>query len=49
MMPRVNRRKVKSPASGRSAWAACAAVRTSVIPCTCRVEAVVRMMKKAAS
>jgi hypothetical protein len=47
MMPRLNSTKVNSPASGRSASAACAEVWMSVTPTACSVAAVLRMMKKA--
>ncbi len=46
-MPAANSRKANSPAMGRSAVAASAEVWMVVMPCTCSVTAVVRMMKKA--
>ena len=47
MMPRLNSRKVSSPASGRSASAAWAEVWMSRTPAACSVAAVLRMMKNA--
>ena len=47
MMPRLNSRKVSSPASGRSASAAWAEVWMSRDPAACSVAAVLRMMKNA--
>src|SRR5690242_4273803 len=46
-MPAANMAKVSSPAIGRSASAACAAVSMVVTPCSWRAAAVVTMMKKA--
>jgi hypothetical protein len=46
-MPRLNNRNVMSPASGRSASAACADVWMSSTPAWCSVIAVLRMMKNA--
>ena len=47
MMPAANRAKASSPAIGRKASAACAAVSILVTPCAPSVAAVVTMMKKA--
>ena len=44
MIPSANRAEANRPATGRSASAASAAVRTSVIPAEWRVAAVARMM-----
>ena len=47
MMPRLNSRNAASPASGRSASAACADVAMSVIPLRCSVAAQLMMMNSA--
>jgi hypothetical protein len=47
MIPAANSAKVSSPAIGRKASAACAAVSILVIPWAFNVTAVVTMMKKA--
>ena len=47
MMPAANSTKVNTPATGRSASAACDEVWISVMPCAFSVAAVVMMMKSA--
>jgi len=46
MIPAANNPNVNAPATGRGASAACAEVWMSVIPCICRVAAVVTMMNR---